>query len=293
MADKYQWDDLDPDGLGSPVAVAEEINRRGRDIELRMTEALGGVAPVGALFMYGAAAAPTGWLLCNGAAISRATYASLFAIIGVSYGVGDGATTFNVPNFASKFPRGNTVAAAGGSDDAVVVSHDHTFTGVALGTHGHADTFGFAGAAMANHSHSIDHNHGSFNSGNNHRTHTHITNIGSHRHNVVHANYDCQGLPGNLRSYLNATGASKWTDYTNIGNKTSGNNNRTHYHSINPPNFTGTSGSASAGTPAGSITGSVTAASAGTPAGTISVEGEAGAGKNIPAYLGVNFIIKH
>jgi microcystin-dependent protein len=44
------------------------------------------------------AAPPTGWLLCDGAAVSRATYADLFAAIGVNYGPGDGATTFNLPD---------------------------------------------------------------------------------------------------------------------------------------------------------------------------------------------------
>lgn len=46
-------------------------------------------------------AIPTGWLQCNGAAVSRTTYATLFALIGTTYGAGDGVTTFNVPNLAA------------------------------------------------------------------------------------------------------------------------------------------------------------------------------------------------
>ena len=62
--------------------------------------------PAGTIQMYAGATAPSGWVLCNGAAISRTTNASLFAICGVTYGVGDGSTTFNVPDFAGVFPRG-------------------------------------------------------------------------------------------------------------------------------------------------------------------------------------------
>ncbi len=51
-------------------------------------------------------AAPTGWLLCNGAAVSRSTYADLYGVIGTTWGSGDGNTTFNVPNFAGEFLRG-------------------------------------------------------------------------------------------------------------------------------------------------------------------------------------------
>lgn len=50
--------------------------------------------------------APSGWLECNGAAISRATYANLFTAIGVVWGTGDGSTTFNVPDFRGEFIRG-------------------------------------------------------------------------------------------------------------------------------------------------------------------------------------------
>lgn len=49
---------------------------------------------------------PSGWLECNGAAISRATYSTLFASIGTNYGAGDGATTFNLPDLRGEFLRG-------------------------------------------------------------------------------------------------------------------------------------------------------------------------------------------
>ena len=54
----------------------------------------------------GGLVAPTGWLLCNGAAVSRTTYARLFTAIGVIWGVGDGSTTFNVPDLRGSVVRG-------------------------------------------------------------------------------------------------------------------------------------------------------------------------------------------
>lgn len=54
--------------------------------------------PIGAMFPYGGASAPSGWLLCTGANISRTTYAALFAIVGTTYGAGDGSTTFGLPD---------------------------------------------------------------------------------------------------------------------------------------------------------------------------------------------------
>ena len=62
--------------------------------------------PTGIVQMYGGTAAPTGWLLCNGTAVSRTTYANLFAVCSTTYGTGDGSTTFNVPNFSSRIPIG-------------------------------------------------------------------------------------------------------------------------------------------------------------------------------------------
>jgi microcystin-dependent protein len=85
-------------------------------------------APTGGLMMWSTGTAPSGWLLCAGAAVSRSTYSALFAIIGTTFGVGDGSTTFNVPNYTNRMPYGTTVGATGGSADAVVVSHTHTAT---------------------------------------------------------------------------------------------------------------------------------------------------------------------
>ena len=95
-------------------------------------------APTGGLIMWGTGTAPSGWLLCAGAAVSRTTYAALFAVIGTTFGVGDGSTTFNLPNYTNRMPYGTTLAATGGSADAIVVSHTHT---AAVTDPGHLHTY--------------------------------------------------------------------------------------------------------------------------------------------------------
>jgi len=82
----------------------------------------------GALLMWPTSSAPTGYLSCDCTAVSRTTYAALYAVVGTTFGIGDGSTTFNLPNYTSRMPYGTTIGATGGSADAVVVSHTHTAT---------------------------------------------------------------------------------------------------------------------------------------------------------------------
>lgn len=62
--------------------------------------------PPGMVMWYCANSPPTGWLECNNAAVSRTTYADLFAVIGTTYGSGNGSTTFNLPELRGEFVRG-------------------------------------------------------------------------------------------------------------------------------------------------------------------------------------------
>lgn len=103
-------------------------------------------APTGGLIMWGTGTAPSGWLLCAGAAVNRTTYAALFAVIGTTFGVGDGSTTFNLPNYTSRMPYGTTLGATGGTADAVVVSHTHTATTTATDS-GHSHTLSISGGS--------------------------------------------------------------------------------------------------------------------------------------------------
>lgn len=59
--------------------------------------------PIGIVKEFAGIMAPSGWLFCDGSAVSRVTYAGLFAVIGITYGCGDGLTTFNLPNLNNPY----------------------------------------------------------------------------------------------------------------------------------------------------------------------------------------------
>jgi len=89
------------------------------------------LVPTGSVIMWPSNTIPTDWKLCNGVAISRVTYGTLFSLLGTTFGAGDGSTTFNLPDYRNKMPYGAdavVVGATGGSADAIVVSHTHTAT---------------------------------------------------------------------------------------------------------------------------------------------------------------------
>jgi microcystin-dependent protein len=85
--------------------------------------------PTGGMVFYGAAAAPTGFLLCDGSLVSRATYSTLFAVTGTTYGAGDGSTTFGLPDLRGAFPLGKAAAGTGSTLGSTGGSLDHTHTG--------------------------------------------------------------------------------------------------------------------------------------------------------------------
>lgn len=68
------------------------------------------LVPTGCVQAFAGSATPNGWLLCDGSAVSRTDYAALFAVIGTTYGSGNGSTTFNVPNLVDKFIEGSATA---------------------------------------------------------------------------------------------------------------------------------------------------------------------------------------
>jgi microcystin-dependent protein len=93
-----------------PVAAANPATKRYVDT----------VIPVGTISMLGQTTAPTGWLICDGAAVSRTTYAALFAVVSTLHGVGDGSTTFNLPDL-----RGRVAAGLNASDPYFDVMSDY------------------------------------------------------------------------------------------------------------------------------------------------------------------------
>lgn len=101
--------------------------------------------PIGLVQMWGGTAAPNAsWLLCNGAAVSRTTYADLFTAIGVAYGTGDGSSTFNLPNLEGRVPVGYNPSADTGISQrnlaATGGAETHTLTTAQLPAHTHANT---------------------------------------------------------------------------------------------------------------------------------------------------------
>ena len=68
------------------------------------------ITPTGSVIAFAGSTSPTGWLLCDGSAVSRTDYAALFAVIGTTYGAGDGTDTFNLPNLTDKFIEGSATS---------------------------------------------------------------------------------------------------------------------------------------------------------------------------------------
>ena len=100
--------------LASPaltgIPTAPTASTGTRSTQLATTAFVGAesqiAAPTGSVYTFAGSTVPTGWLKCNGALLSRTTYASLFAVIGTTYGAGDGSTTFALPDLRGEFVRG-------------------------------------------------------------------------------------------------------------------------------------------------------------------------------------------
>jgi hypothetical protein len=92
------------------------------------------VTPTGAIVAWPTDTAPTGWLECDGAAVSRTTYSALFAVIGETYGDGDTATTFNLPDLRGEFIRGFDNGAGNDPDAASRTDRGDGTTGDNVGT---------------------------------------------------------------------------------------------------------------------------------------------------------------
>lgn len=167
--------------------------------------------PVGTISPYAASSAPSGWLLCDGSAVSRSTYAALSSLLsgdGYVYGTGDGSTTFNLPDLRQRFPLGKAVSGTGATLGGTGGAIDHTHT--MAHTHSvpaHYHTMGTgatlnitsSGGGGATTTESVDHSH-SGTTGNQNALHTHgaTTNAGEGAHSHT--------IPGTTASTNNASG---------------------------------------------------------------------------------------
>lgn len=237
----------------------------------------GGGAPpyreVGEIIMFGASTPPTGWLACDGAAVSRTDYSDLFAVIATTYGVGDGSTTFNLPDMGARFPvgvgTGHALASTGGSASTTLSvgqlpSHTHT-------TPNHSHTIA--------HTHTITHTHALGGStGNQSANHTHSgSTLTLASQSTASTNHVHGGGAGSAAQSINAAGS---TAAGAIGGST-GNQSANHTHTL--PANTGASNTAS--------TGASSAGNSGTAAPTTDATGSGDSIENRPPYLTVNFII--
>lgn len=142
------------EGSNVTLTISDDSGNDEVDVTIAAAVPTGYTHPAGAIEMYGGSSAPTGWLLCDGTAVSRATYAALFTAISTAYGTGDGSTTFNVPDFRGRtaFGKGtNTNVDALGENDGITVVqrqpyHKHT---VVVTDPGHTHSLGSGSGVVA------------------------------------------------------------------------------------------------------------------------------------------------
>lgn len=116
-----------------------------------------GFIPPGVVLPYAGSTAPTGWALAYGQAVSRTTYADLYAIIGTTYGVGDGSTTFNLPDLRGRVPAGkDNMGGVAASRLTNSGTGNPGIDGSALGAVGGVDRHTITTAQMPAHTHTYD-----------------------------------------------------------------------------------------------------------------------------------------
>lgn len=144
----------------SMVGLANVDNTSDADkpVSTAQAAAILGAMPPGCIQMYAAASPPAGWLLCNGSLISRTTYNALFAVIGTTYGAGDGSTTFAIPDMQSRMPLGlqsgqadnDTLGEIGGLREVTLTADQ---SGVPVHTHSGSP---LTTSNPGNHTHTVD-----------------------------------------------------------------------------------------------------------------------------------------
>lgn len=133
--------------MGNAYKASYEVDSKGVELAIQQlafaqaqSTSAGYLNEIGMIVPFAGVQPPTGWLLCDGTAISRSTFSALFAIIGTAYGVGDGSTTFNLPNLKGRVPVGQ---------DTTQTEFD------VLGETGGAKTHTLSIGEMPSHSHSL------------------------------------------------------------------------------------------------------------------------------------------
>jgi len=140
-------------------AVIDDINTQLSDMQTDLNTTINNLGLVGSVTAFARSTAPAGWLKANGAAVSRTTYAALFAAIGTTFGVGDGSTTFNLPDLRGEFLRGwddargiDSGRAFGTLQTDDLKSHTHT---ASTGADAHTHTLSTTTSSAGSHGHDV------------------------------------------------------------------------------------------------------------------------------------------
>ncbi len=113
------------------------------------------IIPVGGMIEFAGSSAPTGWLFCDGSAVSRTTYASLFSAIGTTYGPGNSSTTFNLPDFRGRVAVGAGTGAGGDTTGSGVVTGGTALTARSIGQWFGADEHTMSLSELVPHTHPL------------------------------------------------------------------------------------------------------------------------------------------
>jgi microcystin-dependent protein len=122
--------------FSAPIVMEFEDDEINVTPTLTLDDTEANVIPTGVTVPFaGSSGVPDGWRLCSGQAVSRTTFADLFAVIGTSYGVGDGSTTFNLPDMRQKFPLGKADSGTGSGlgDTGGAIDHVHDLDSASSG----------------------------------------------------------------------------------------------------------------------------------------------------------------
>lgn len=194
--------------------------------------------PAGIIQQFGGTSAPTGYLICDGSAVSRTNYSSLFTAIGTSYGAGDGSTTFNLPDLRQRVPVGKhssgTFSMLGGTGGA----ENTTLSVSNLPSHAHdVNPASFTSGSESSHTHSINPPSTTTSSDGNH-THSYVDEHESSRDQVDYP--DETWVSDTQTAETKTTGsAGSHTHTVNIASFTSGAGS-SHTHAVDVPNTTST-----------------------------------------------------
>jgi microcystin-dependent protein len=242
----------------------------------RIQDKSGFVMPVGSLTAFAGSSAPTGWIVCDGSAVSRATYADLFAVIGITYGTGDGSTTFNLPNLGGRniigkgaTPATDTLGETGGAET-------HTLTTAQLASHTHSvdpASFNASAASAGSHSHTVD--PASFDAT--------AASAGSHSHtsdDVYH--YDGGGTDLGVGNTAGSGDDSTGNAWKTSSRTTSSTGAHTHTVAVNVPSTTSSE-----------HTGHTHTVAVDVPNTTSTTAGSGSAHNILDPYIVLNYIIKY